>query len=447
MFSVTPWRRSEFSTTLQTSWISLQKAISKNNLLSVWETRKIARIPWRFILMLIQVLWNIYIYIHKYYIICSIYHWVVDLLFFVTNSLWWVRFLGQVWLPMVRWKSSTDPPFLKPLKATKTRYPNHNLQGKHKLQGSYVHTCFWRKDHGTSWHLQCWEAVGCWNEHVPQPSQMLWWKTTISSCHVCFPLHSGGHSTEHCENDTSKTLSWISDHPNRSKTWWLILNVSEHKPFEFFRQSPMCPRSSKIQGYYITTSYRFAWGTKWQNISKYTYNHRKRSGRSIAYSLFVYAWARYLSSTLCWVVYFGSWNGLPKHAVHRVYIHMKIFAGLQVPRKLHLKHLNASELIVSTSTYVEIAFTWWQSMTKPLRTSGGHRWQVHPQKILGWIFGPSTICTLLPSSKVHPQIPMVTIPECQRRAMSQKSWWAYTRSWLPRNILYMLIWQATKNML
>ena len=90
---------------------------------------------------------------------------------------------------------------------------------------------------------------------------------------------------------------------------------------------------------------------------------------------------------------------------------------------------------------------WWQSMTKPLRTSGGHRWQVHLQKILGWIFGPSTICTLLPSSEVHPQIPMVTIPECQRRAMSQKSWWAYTRSWLPRNILYMLIWQATKNIL
>ena len=161
----------------------------------------------------------------------------------------------------------------------------------------------------------------------------------------------------------------------------------------------------------------------------------------------MYAWARYLSSTLCWVVYFGSWNGLPKHAVHRVYI-WKIFARLQV-RKLQLKHLNASELIVSMSTYVEIAFNiWWQSMTKPLRTSGGHRWQSAPYKKF-WVgsFGPSTICTLLPSSEVHPQIPMVTIPECQRRAMSQKSWWAYTRSWLPRNILYMLIWQATKNIL
>lgn len=181
-------------------------------------------------------------------------------------------------------------------------------------------------------------------------------------------------------------------------------------------------------------------GKIYQNIL----NHRKRSGRSIAYSLFVYAWARYLSSTLCLGCLLRLLKRLTKTRSAQS-VHMKNFERLQVPRKLHLKHLNASELIVSTSTYVEIAFTWWQSMTKPLRTSGGHRWQVHLQKILGWIFGPSTICTLLPSSEVHPQIPMVTIPECQRRAMSQKSWWAYTRSWLPRNILYMLIWQATKN--
>lgn len=180
-------------------------------------------------------------------------------------------------------------------------------------------------------------------------------------------------------------------------------------------------------------------GKIYQNM----HNHRKRSGRSIAYSLFVYAWARYLSSTLCWVVYFGSWNGLPKHAVHRVYIWKSLQDSKYQGNCIWSIWMHLNSLFQCPNCF----HIWWQSMTKPLRTSGGHRWQVHPQKILGWIFGPSTICTLLPSSEVHPQIPMVTIPECQRRAMSQKSWWAYTRSWLPRNILYMLIWQATKNIL
>ncbi len=308
------------------------------------------------------------------------------------------------------------------------------------MQGSYVHTCFCsRNDHGTSWYVPCWEVVGCWNQHVPQPSQIAVTENIhfILPCSFPTPLGTAQHWTLWKRYKQNSVMDlWSSKQEQNLKSRWLILNV--------FDKIQSVQDSARFKG---TTSYHIdLLGARNGIICMINHNHWKRSGRSITYSLFICMpepgiWAQPND----WVVYFGSWTGLPKHAVAVHSVHMKIFAWLQVPRKLHLKYLNS----LFHELQGQITFMWWQSMTKPrtVRTSGSHGWQVHPQKIMGWIFGPSTICTLLPSSEVHPQISMVTIPECQRRAMSQRSWWAYTRSWLPRNIQYMPIRQATNTIL
>ena len=229
---------------------------------------------------------------------------------------------------------------LKRLKLNTHRCTKHNLQGNTScMQGSYVHTCFCSKnDHGTSWYVPCWEAVGCWNQHVPQPSQIAVTEKIhfILPCSFPTPLGTAQHWTLWKRYKQNSVMDlWSSKQEQNLKSSWPILNV--------FDKIQSVQDSARFKG---TTSYHIdLLGARNGIICMINHNHWKRSGRSITYSLFICMpepgiWAQPND----WVVYFGSWNGLPKHAVAVHSVHMKIFAWLQVPRKLHFE---VSELIVS----------------------------------------------------------------------------------------------------
>ena len=124
--------------------------------------------------------------------------------------------------------------------------------------------------------------------------------------------------TEHCENDTSKTPSWISDLPNisqknRSKTWRTVLSSCLF--LNVLDKIQSIQDSARFKG---TTSYHIdLFGVRNGITCIINHNHRKRSGRSIAYNLFMCMpessiWAQPPTDR---VVYFGPWNDWPKHAV------------------------------------------------------------------------------------------------------------------------------------